>query len=75
MKYSSGEEAMLGDRVAIGRWSTGVVVCSIDRNEYSKNYPREHWSYLKRGVLVLTEAAGLIHYEDAEPDMELIARA
>ena len=74
MRYPSGEEARIGDRVRIGAWSLGTVVCSIDRDEYSPEYTREQWAHLGRGVMVLTEVAGLIHYQEPEDDMELIAR-
>ena len=53
----------------------GTVVCSIDRGKYSPAYPRDVWGYLGRGVLVLTDAAGLIHYDEPDDDMKLIARA
>lgn len=65
---------MIGDRVKIGAWSTGTVVCSIDRGEYCAEYPREAWDYLGRGIMVMTEGAGLIHYTEPDQDMELVAR-
>jgi hypothetical protein len=74
VNYPSGEEVKLGDRVKIGSWSVGTVVCSIDTDEYSPDYPREEWGYLSRGVIILTEGAGLIHYDEADQDMELVAR-
>jgi len=74
VKYPSGEQARIGDRVTIGSWQ-GTVVCSIDDDEYSVDYPKEHWAYLRRGVMVLTNAAGLIHYEQPDHDMKLVARA
>ncbi len=74
MRYPSGEEARVGYRVRIGTWSLGTVVCSIDLGEYTAEHPREQWGYLGRGVMVLTEKAGLIHYTEPEEDMELISR-
>jgi len=50
------------------------VVCSMDTDEYSEDYPREAFAYLKGGIMVLSEKAGLIHYVQPEDDMRLIAR-
>ncbi len=75
MKYSSGEEVRLGDKVKLGDDSHGLVVCSLDTDEYSAEYPKAQWNYLKRGVLVSFPKFGVIHYELAEPDLELLGRA
>jgi hypothetical protein len=75
MKYSSGQEVRLGDKVKLGDDSDGVVVCSIDTDEYSPEFPRAEWAYLARGVLVKFPKYGVIHYEQTEPDLELLARA
>ena len=75
MKYSSGQEVRLGDKVKLGDDSDGVVVCSIDKDEYSSGFPRAQWEYLVRGVLVKFPKFGVIYYEQAEPDLELLARA
>lgn len=75
MKYADGQEARLGDKVRLSDGAEGVVVFSIDTNEYSPAYPKAQWDYLKRGVMVSFEKHGVIHYEEAEPGMELVARA
>jgi hypothetical protein len=74
MKYAEGAEARLGDRVELWDGNVGVVVCSIDTNEYSASYPREAWAQLGAGVLILFEKAGLIHYEVPERTMRLLSR-
>jgi hypothetical protein len=43
MKYQGGQESRLGDRIRIGGDSSGVVVCSIDTDEYTPEFPREQW--------------------------------
>jgi len=53
----------LGDTIDIDGVK-GIVVCSMDNNEYSIKYSKEDWSYLKKGILVETEDMGLIHVED-----------
>jgi hypothetical protein len=74
MKYPSGDEVRIGDRLRIGPSLLGTIVCSIDSGEYSPDYPKEQWAYLGRGVIVLTETAGLIHYKELDHDMQLVAR-
>jgi hypothetical protein len=74
MKYPDGAEARMGDRVELWEGNIGIVVCSIDTNEYSAAYPRDAWERLGPGVLVLSEAAGLIHYKEPETKMRLLSR-
>ncbi len=75
MKYSDGQEVMLGDKVRLGEDGGGVVVCSIDRNEYSEHQPKEKWEYLKKGVVIDFPKYGLIHYEEPEEDLYLVQRS
>jgi hypothetical protein len=80
VKYPNGDVARLGDRVRL--WygepgkpdAEGEVVCSIDTDEYLPSYPRDEWAYLGKGILVLSPQAGLIHYIEPEPRMELLER-
>jgi hypothetical protein len=51
----------LGDRVLIANHVTGIVVFSIDTDEYSPEFPKEDWEYLGSGIMVQTENAGLIY--------------
>ncbi|MGF1528204.1 MAG: hypothetical protein ACFCBW_15605 [Candidatus Competibacterales bacterium] len=74
MKYPNGDLAHIGDRVRLGN-EEGIVVCSIDTEEYSEEHPKEQWSYLGKGVMVEFRKFGLIHYEEPENDLRLIARA
>ena len=53
----------------------GVVVCSIDTEEYTEKHSREQWSYLKKGVMIEFQLWGLIHYDEPEEDLQLIERA
>jgi len=75
MRYFDGQEVRLGDRVKLGEDEGGIVVCSIDTAEYTKEYSETQWGYLKKGVMVNFPRYGLIHYEEPEEDLELIARA
>lgn len=74
LKYSDGASVRLGDRVQLGKEAYGEVVCSIDTDEYSKNFPRSEWSYLSKGVLVDSPQAGLIYYPEPDDDLTLLRR-
>lgn len=74
MKYCDGKEVRIGDRVQLGDDVGGVVVCSIDTDEYTGEHPKEKWSYLKRGFVVEFPKFGVIHYEEAEEDLILLRR-
>jgi hypothetical protein len=71
MKYPDGQSIRLGDKVGVGEDSGGIVVCVIDTNEYSEEYPKAEWAYLNRGVLINFPLYGLVHYEE-EPDGDLV---
>jgi len=81
LHYPDGQEMRLGDRVRcqIGRGAPdgreGVIVCSVETDEYDVDYPREHWSSLGVGVLILFDDFGLVHYVEADEDIRLVARA
>ena len=44
----------------------GRVVANIDREKFSAECPRRDWAYLAHGVIVMTDEAGLVHYENAD---------
>jgi hypothetical protein len=37
--------------------------------------PEAQWSYFGKGVMISFPLYGLIHYEEPEPDLQLISRA
>ncbi|MFZ2727852.1 MAG: hypothetical protein WAX77_16490 [Methylococcaceae bacterium] len=74
MKYLDGKEVEIGDKVELWNGNNGVVVCSIDRDEYSELYSKNDWGYLKEGVLIKSEQAGLIHFVEADEDLILLKR-
>lgn len=75
MLYPSGEEAHIGDKVRLGESERGVVVCSLDTNEFSQKYPRWEWLELKRGILVEFANLGLVHYVEPEESLVLVSRS
>lgn len=74
MLYPSGDKVRLGDRVRLGSEEQGVVVCSLDTDEFSDDYTRADWSSLGKGVLIEFENLGLIHYVEPEQSLELVGR-
>lgn len=74
MKYSNGTEVRIGDKVQLWEGCHGVVVCSMDTDQYSPEFSKKDWSYLRTGVMVKTDKAGLIHYVEADEDLQLIKR-
>ena len=74
MKYCNGQESRLGDRIRVGGDSTGVVVCSIDSDEYTPEFSREQWSYLGVGVMIQFANYGLVHYTEPDKDFEFLGR-
>lgn len=75
MFYRDGTLARLGDRVRISE-TQGVIVLSIDTDEYTAEFTREEWAdILVKGVMIDFEKWGLIHYVDVDEDLEFLSRA
>jgi hypothetical protein len=73
-RYRDGQEIRVGDEI---RWDdlAGTVVFVIDTRSYSPEFPDADWSYLRRGFMLDVErGVGLVHLEEADEDLELIAR-
>jgi len=64
MKYPNGNSISLGDRVKLSNGELGTIVFSIDTDEYTEEFKKEEWEYLKNGVMVKTDEGTLIHYEN-----------
>lgn len=60
MKYESGDTIRAGDLVTIDEKYEGQIVASMDTSEYLPGY--EDWAYLKTGIMVVTDFAGLVQY-------------
>jgi hypothetical protein len=58
--------------VSIGKTIDGVVVFSIDTDEFSTEFPKDEWIYLGRGIMVETERVGLVHLKETDEDVEII---
>ena len=74
MRYADFNEARLGDEVAIDDIYKGVVVASLDTDEYSVRCPRKEWAHLGKGVVIDTNFAGLVHYPDGDQEHIVLVR-
>ena len=74
MFYPDGQIARRGDKVRLWGGTVGTVVCSLDTDEFSDEYPRHEWNYLRRGALIHSAQTGLIHYLKPEATFQLIEK-
>ena len=73
MNYPDGKKVKVGDRLKLWDGCFGTVVCSVEDDEYTPEHSRDHWAYLKTGVLI-DSSKGLIHYDAPEDSFELLER-
>lgn len=66
MKSSDGTEARLGDRVLLGNGDRGVIVASMDTNEFSPEFPASHYANLQTGILIRTDNGALVRLESPD---------
>ncbi|MCC8966221.1 hypothetical protein H8A95_28835 [Bradyrhizobium sp. Pear76] len=52
----------------------GIVVFSIDTNEYAADFPKSDWEYLQRGVMIEFTKYGLIYFDEDNPELALVRR-
>ena len=72
MKYADGRRVAVGDRVKLWDDEYGIVVCSIDTKEFTKEYPEVAWAYLNLGILIKTDDGELFHFTEPDEDFELV---
>ena len=76
MIYSDGNDTLLGDEIQIDNRYRGQVVANIDGEQFTSEYSKEQWAYLGKGIMVLTDFAGLVHYVSTEhAQIRLVSRA
>ena len=46
----------------------------MDDDEYTTEYPKAEWGYLKSGVLINSDKGGLIHLIESDEDLESLSR-
>ena len=74
MNYQDGQIVRIGDKVLLDD-DEGVVLFSIDTDEFSAKFPKEDWVYLGKGVMFQTTGMGLVFQEESSTDLELVQRA
>jgi hypothetical protein len=74
MKYRDGQIARLGDRAHLWDAAEGAVVCSLDTDEFSAQYPNDPWGYLRQSALMHSAQTGLIHYLEPQATFQLLKR-
>ena len=72
-RYYDGNDVRIGDQILYAG-QLGTIVCVIDTGSYSSAYP-ESWSYLQEGFMMDVAGMGLVHMNEADEDLELVARA
>ena len=75
MDYPDGRTIHVGDEVILWDSEVGIVVCYVDTGEYSDEYRQSDWEYLKRGILVQSKTAGLIHVLEPESTFQFLRRS
>ncbi|RJU11791.1 hypothetical protein XcmpCFBP7700_11780 [Xanthomonas campestris] len=61
MWYADGQEAKSGDLVQIDTLYRRKVIACMDTADYLPD--KQAWSYLGTGIMVDTDFAGLVHYD------------
>jgi hypothetical protein len=51
LKYSTGEDVRLWDRLEVWSGCRGLVVFSVDDDAYTARFPKGQWAYLGSGVM------------------------
>jgi hypothetical protein len=72
-EYQDGGEVRIGDRIEYAG-QPGVIVCVIETKSYSPAFPEE-WSFLNQGFMMDVQGMGLIHMDEVDEDLQLVARA
>ena len=64
MEYEDGSVVRVGDYVETDDGLCGKVAFSVDTEEYSPEYKRDEWEYLKKGVMLKLDDGTLVFYGD-----------
>jgi hypothetical protein len=72
--YCDGTEAHAGDTVKLSDGTYGTVVCVLDTDEYTREFPQDEWGYLHTGAMINTSTMGLVHYNQLDEDVEFVER-
>lgn len=68
----NGRLIRLGDRINIGGAENGVVVFSLDTDEFADDFPKGEWEYLGQGIMVLMDGMGLVFLDTPDEHTEVV---
>lgn len=74
MKYEDGTLAFIGDELSIWEGMNGKIVCDFEKKVFLEGYAQSDWSTEMKGIMVLSEAGDLFHFEELNEDIVFIAR-
>ncbi|NJL28923.1 MAG: hypothetical protein HC897_14060 [Thermoanaerobaculia bacterium] len=75
MKYSNGEDVVVGDVVSVSDWAVGTVVCCLDTGISIPGFPFDEWAYLEHGAIIDSPELGLLHHPEEYAVFKLLRRA
>ena len=64
-KYKDGTEIHVGHHVFY-HGQAGVIVFVADHDEYTTEYPREEWAYIKTGFMILLDNGARLHLDSPD---------
>lgn len=73
MRYKNGSLVEAGHRIRMWDGLAGLVVITLNPPWALTEYSVQEWQYLRVGIVVLTDEAGLVHYERQEGWPELLS--
>ena len=62
MKDINGLKIQIHDQVSMIGSDRGLVVCDLDNCQFTESFPEDEWEYMKVGIMVDSEKAGLMHF-------------
>jgi hypothetical protein len=72
----NGRLIRLGDRIDIGSAEKGVVVFSLETDEFSPDFPKDDWAHLgTAGIMVQMDGGALFFLDSPDEHTEVIVPA
>lgn len=74
MRYADGRLVHLGDTICFRAKNLGVVVCSIDTDEYSADFSKGKYDHLEKGIFIEFSNNEIIYLEEYTDGLVLVGR-
>ncbi|MGH6967233.1 MAG: hypothetical protein ACREE0_22335 [Phenylobacterium sp.] len=69
----NGRLIRLGDRIDIGSAEKGVVVVSVDTDEFAEDFPEADWQHeLGKGIMVRMDGGALVSLASPDEHTEVL---